>query len=236
MLFKYLQGSFHLPPALAQHKPGLDLILNYFNDGCHNALAQERTGLRNIFQRENCQKQVYYLPFQVAPSNRFPLLPLQQHLDQVLTGGVGIHSRDPLCRRVDNDRQLHGLRLDQQGETLSRSQFFLRWPFAGIALVSSWFWKTPTSGLLVEQRFVFWVWIWVVLNKREIPAPPSLLPLNPIPFTNHPGQTIATLKSAIESGKKLKTMDWSSVYWGQLSYSAHIHFGLSVTFSVQILV
>ena len=70
---------------------------------------------------------MFYLPFQVAASDNLPLLPLQQHLDQVLAGGVGVHPRDPLRRRVHDDRQLnHCLQLDQQGETLSGSKFFFR--------------------------------------------------------------------------------------------------------------
>ena len=99
-----------------------------------------------------------HIPLKVTPGDNLPLLPVQQHLDQVLAGGVGIHPRDPLGRRVHDDRQLHRLGLDQQGETLSRSQFFLRRPLSRVALVpSTWLWKTATSGLLVEQSLIFGV-------------------------------------------------------------------------------
>ena len=149
---------------------------------------------------------MYNIPLQVTPGDNLPLLPMQQHLDQVLAGGVGIHPRDPLGCRVHDDRQLHRLGLDQQSETLSRSQFFLRRSLSRVALVPSpCLGETATSGLLVEQSFIFRVWVWVVGDEWQIPAPPSPLPLTPIPFANHPDQTIFTLKQCW-----LNTYPWIS--------------------------
>ena len=95
----YLQRPLNLPPTLAEDKPGFDSFRNHISvlKEAHHLFPEKNlykynrntqvSHIRHILK--GCK--MCYLPLQVAPTDNLPLLPLQQHLDQVLAGGVGIH-------------------------------------------------------------------------------------------------------------------------------------------------